>query len=116
MAFWRGFAAAILSVELCALAYVLGIGAPHFVRLYADLGPHARLPLVFDIVTSAAFRVAAFVGLLSLAVIADRVPRDPGRRAVGLGIVAALGAAILGLSLWSLYAPIFQLAGRIEAH
>lgn len=116
MSFWRGFAVAILSIELCVLAYVLWIAAPEFSRMYAEIGPAVALPRMFGVVTSVAFRVGAVVGLVAIAVIADRLPADPGRRAAGLGIAAALGAAILVLTLWSLYAPMFALAGRIEAH
>jgi hypothetical protein len=113
MQFWRGFLAAMLTIELAGLALVFVRVVPAFVEMMADVGEAARMP-VFVLVTSREYAITSVVGLVVLAVAADRLPPDPRSRLVALGVVAAIAGGVLGFTLYGVYAPIFAIAGNIE--
>ena len=113
MQFWRGFLAAILALELGALAFVFLRAAPAFVAMTKDFGGPA-LPPAFVLVTSTEYAIGCIAGLAVLAIAADRLARTPQSRTIALAIVATIGAAVLAFTLYGLYAPIFAVAGNIE--
>ncbi|WP_281333924.1 hypothetical protein [Polyangium sp. 6x1] len=87
-----------------------------FAKMYADFGSEAVLPLVTRAVLAHVTPLGGAAGAIAIAV-AGVFARKSGKggMAVGLflgGIALAIGA--VGLSMYGLYAPMFELAGKVK--
>lgn len=111
---WRAFLLAVVVIELGMLALVCFRFAPVFVAMLADVQQVEALPRLFRVVTTREYPYVAGLGLALVAVVADRVGRAEKQRVIALAVVAIAGAALVGLTLFALYQPIFAIAGRIR--
>ena len=109
----------LLVVVSLATALVLldRLVVPAFAKMYAEFGSEAVLPLVTRAVVAHVTPLGGAALALSLAaagIFARRGGKGP--LAVGLllgGIFLAIGA--VAFSMYSLYAPMFELAGKVRA-
>ena len=110
----------VLALIVAALATGLvlldRLVTPAFTKMYDEFGSSAVLPLMTRALVAHVTPLVGAAGAMVLAVAGMFVrKRSGGRLAVGLfcgGIALALGA--VGLSFYGLYAPIFDLAGKIQ--
>jgi hypothetical protein len=111
------FVLALVVASLCtALVLLDRLVVPAFAKMYADFGSDAVLPLVTRAVLAHVATFGGAAGAVALAVTGILVRRRGGSGlAVGLllgGIVFAIGA--VAFSMYGLYAPMFELAGKIK--
>ncbi|TKC98802.1 hypothetical protein [Polyangium fumosum] len=110
----------VLALVVASLATALvlldRLVLPAFAKMYDEFGSNAVLPLVTRAVLAHVTPLGGAAGAIGLAVAGMFVrKRGGGRLAVGLlcgGITLALGA--VGLSFYGLYAPVFDLAGKVQ--
>ena len=116
---WRlGSAGAIVMVVLIAFEIVVMVAMaahwiPAFSGMYRDLGS-AQLPQLTRWIVSGWWMPAWIVATLGLVLFAlGGVTRTRVRSRV-LAIAFAIGGIALAITLWGLYEPVWQLAGRIQ--
>lgn len=111
---WRAFLLAVVVIELGMLALVCFRFAPAFVAMVADVQQVEQLPRLFRVVTAREYPYVAGLGLALVALVADRVARGDKQRVLALAVAAFAGAVLVGVTLFGLYQPVFELAGRIK--
>ena len=108
---WIGFTVAALGVLWSGVLIPL-VFAPRFAQMFADFG--GRLPAFTLLVLKQWPPMLASMipmAMLGMAAAGDR-PVATRRRLIVAAFVA--GGALVGVLLWGLYLPIFELAGKIQ--
>jgi hypothetical protein len=98
-----------------ALVLLDRLVVPAFARMYADFGG-ATLPLVTRVVLSHVAPLGGAAGAVSLAV-SGMFARKRGGSGLAVGLLLAgitLGVGAAGFCMYALYAPMFELAGKIK--
>jgi type II secretory pathway component PulF len=108
---WMGVAIVVAGVGICWLFPLLI--APRFAQMFRDFG-NASLPRITQLGLTAWF--PPLLGAVPLALllvgVAVRMPLGKRRAAIVGSFVLAAGA--IGACIGSMYAPIFELAGKIQ--
>ncbi|MDI1476220.1 hypothetical protein [Polyangium sp. y55x31] len=110
----------VLALVVASLATALvlldRLVLPAFAKMYDDFASGLVLPLVTRAVLGHVTPLGGAAGAIALAALGMFArKRGEGRLAVGLflgGIALAIGA--VGLSMYGLYAPMFDLAGKVK--
>lgn len=110
----------VLALVIASLATALvlldRLVLPAFAKMYGEFGSGLVLPLVTRAVLGHVTPLGGAAGAIALAVAGMFArKRGEGGVAVGLflgGIALAIGA--VGLSIYGLYAPMFELAGKVK--
>jgi hypothetical protein len=107
---------ALLAAVLLAAAALVALQiavVPAFAAMYREFG--GELPVITRLVLAAWLPLTAVVLTLALGA-GGMVARLRGAGGVGIGLLVAgalLGVSAIGFCVYSLYAPLFALAGRI---
>lgn len=114
MRYWSGCATGVSALALALLGYLTLRVMPAQLDMYAEFKAQT-LPAVTRLVTSSPWRFGVpLAGLAALAILNAARIEPESRRAVALGIAAALVLAAAAFTQWALFLPISELAGNIS--
>lgn len=110
---------AAVALAVAALMGLQILVVPRFAEMYREFG--AVLPILTRVTLVGAVPVGGAVVTLGLgaagALASRRGAEGQGTGAIGVALLAAgvvVGLGAMGVSLYGLYAPIFELAGKIK--
>lgn len=109
----------LLALSACAVGALVALRmlvVGSFVAMYRDFGAPESLPAVTRLVLTPWSTVVATLAVAVLSLSGVGLRAATGAR---IGTALSLAAVVIGLSsvgavVWGLYAPIFELAGRIR--
>ncbi len=111
---WVLLALAACAVGALVALRLLVVGS--FVQMYRDFGSPESLPVVTRVVVTPWATIVATLVVAVLSLVGVGVRAATGARiGTAMSIVAVVvGVASIAAVVWGLYAPIFELAGRIR--